>query len=1020
MSNFIKVDVSSLSSYQNDFNNEHNYFNNKTYPTFTSGYLKSCGDQYINQMASHLKSYYERVEIGYRNINTWWTGYVNDVEALEKLLSGEGNAAGIEEPAVISAVAKLFNIDTYENTLDGTFGEQGGDYGSAFSFDDQSAIDMANANVFGENPEGKYVTLADRIYNFITSEGAKLKEALTESCVDVYNEDGTVNVWNICKNAYTIYKNKVKLEQATAAAVGLSAGEGLLKLGESLVDLGAITKTIFATGPTALIDGVQALYGMATGKEWKSVTKEMWNNTKTFVAKDHVKTWFDNFYENTNIGKSIKENAFEFDTIRDVTTGISYGIGIVGLTVATMGVGGIAIAGSQAATSAAIATAAGIGKCTQNAWADGAGIVEGLEAGALGGGWEGLQYYIGGKINQFNPFGGTGTASKYLNIGTRAFLDGVDGGAESFVLPAIDAIYKDGYTDASGNYVSFTEKDNFFSRYSNLFESNGGAKGALTNATVGAGISLGSELFDVFKKPKSDVEVIDPDPVLKTPKQELPPNQTIIDTEGHLVDFDYETLDGDIIEDYPSGSFSGEAAKNYSPEIDKLAGVDRKGLPAGPDEVGLATNEPKNLVSGAAEKIESDSVIDAFDDVEMPKQTSKGLDSGIERIDIAEPKTIATVSDSLGDRSALDAFNDVEMPHQTPKGLDSGIKPQETAVPKFTKFDTGKGIDYYIQNIEEFNKNGVSLKQYIENSGEKVISINTNSDLATYFGDGKLFTLDKLKQLSSNPNLSSNERSAIKTLYDIYSNVRVANIDTLKLLNDAAPHLSGSDMEQIMNLLNSGLADTMAQSYSSEQLASVFNYTARGGFEINAWLNDTTLNYGKDEARKLYRDISEIQDIISGTWVEVNQQTGDIIRNKVFTSQQGSILDELDSVITSANYSDNIVAYRGIKELYDGHQQLDISKLKIGDSFMSEGYQSASVLFDNNYGATHADTGIILEVLVPANSGTGCYIENISGCKNYCQTEMLLKRNAKMTVTGDIYKKVVNGIEKTIIPVIIQ
>lgn len=969
MSNFIKVDVSSLSSYQNDFNNEHNYFNNKTYTTFTSGYLKSCGDQYINQMASHLKSYYERVEIGYRNINTWWTGYVNDVEALEKLLSGEGNAAGIEEPAVISAIAKLFNIDTYENTLDGTFGEQGGDYGSAFSFDDQSAIDMANANVFGEND-----TSTSQNFNILNATGATV-----------------------------------------LTAVG-GAAEGFLSKGENVVDAALVagTATLTSSAPVALIDLIQKGYSKISGKEVELLSDKIWDSTKAFVAKDHVKTMFNDFYENNSYGQWIKNNAIGFDVVRNFSAGlggIAFNFTVSALTGGTI-------------PPSAVAAVTDFGAGTAQAWAEGAsteaGMVYGMGHAAIGY----ITYASGEKTKLIkNPFVRAG-----VDGGINTAGDGVD---EILKI----ATYKKGYTNKEGEYVEFTDDDNIFDRVGRVYEESGGFKNAVTQFALGAARSyVGEKITDGVgkftnkvgkwwnkfrrKNAKPDIEVLDAKPAIDDSKAELPPNQTIIDTEGHLVDFDYETLDGDIIEDYPSGSFSGEAAKNYSPEIEKLAGVDRKGLPAGPDEVGLATNEPKNLVSGAAEKIESDGVIDAFDDVEMPKQTPKGLDSGIERIDIAEPKTIATVSDSLGDRSALDAFDDVEMPKQTPKGLDSGIKPQETAVPKFTKFDTGKGIDYYIQNIEEFNKNGVSLKQYIENSGEKVISINTNSDLATYFGDGKLFTLDKLKQLSSNPNLSSNERSAIKTLYDIYSDVRVANIDTLKLLNDAAPYLSGSDMEQIMNLLNSGLADTMAQSYSSEQLASIFNYTATG-FEMNAWLNDGTINYGKDKAREIYRDIFQIQNEMSGTFLEVDK-SGNIIRNKIFSSDRGSILDELDSVITSANYSDNIVAYRGIKELYDGHQQLDISKLKIGDSFISEGYQSASVLFDNNYGATHADTGIILEVLVPANSGTGCYIENISGCKNYCQTEILLKRNAKMTVSGDIYKKVVNGIEKTIIPVIIQ
>ena len=86
MSSFIKVNVSALSSCQGEFSDEQSYFNNNTYTTFSNGYICSCGDQYISQMASHMLTCYDTLKAGYTNINDWWTSYVSDVETLEKAI----------------------------------------------------------------------------------------------------------------------------------------------------------------------------------------------------------------------------------------------------------------------------------------------------------------------------------------------------------------------------------------------------------------------------------------------------------------------------------------------------------------------------------------------------------------------------------------------------------------------------------------------------------------------------------------------------------------------------------------------------------------------------------------------------------------------------------------------------------------------------------------------------------------------------------------------------------------------
>lgn len=668
MSSFIKVNVSALSSCQGEFSDEQSYFNNNTYTTFSNGYICSCGDQYISQMASHMLTCYDTLKAGYTNINDWWTSYVSDVETLENVLSGQSDLGEITSPELIAALGKLYNTDNYNNTLEGEY--TGEEDPSIFGIDDQSTINAA----YNQNETGG--GLLGTIVNGFKGLAKEYLTKVTDSCVDIYNEDGTLNVLNVVKNIGTIQSNMSKINMATGATVVSGFAEGVLNFGEALVDFGRICNTAVSTVPTALIDGAQAIYGKVTGKEWHSLTKKMWDDTKVFVAKKHVNTWFDNLYNDNFIGKLIKNNSIGFDTIRNVTSGIGYGAGVIALSAVTMGVGGAAVAGGAAAgsaaatnaaalTSAVIAGTAGIGKCTQNAWADGASTVKGLAAGTAGGIWEGIQYFVGAKINNLNVFGpnkvvkGTnivlnaGRANKVLNVGTRALLDGVDGGIEGFVQPIINAVYKNGYNDENGNFVEFSKNENLFSRYSKLFNDNGGLSGVVTNAVVGAGISALTELPDLFKKPKVfEGEIVPDDNFIENPKPELPPNQTIIDVEGERIGVDYETLDGDVIKDLPTGS------KDLIEEFDAKGIGDGsvKGLPPGTDDIDVTTNS-KNLTGDVSTK-----KLDIFEEPEIPKTKVTGSSGDIETLSLGEAKPIAAIAGATGDTSVLQALDDVDVP----------------------------------------------------------------------------------------------------------------------------------------------------------------------------------------------------------------------------------------------------------------------------------------------------------------------------------------------------------------------
>ncbi len=291
---------------------------------------------------------------------------------------------------------------------------------------------------------------------------------------------------------------------ATVTVGVQSLGEGILNVGEGIVDVFILAGSAIGTIGTGLAD----LWQIVNGNEAK-YTSELWDSTMSTVSIDAVGDAFDSLYEDTEYGRNLQEKSYFFNTVRTVGTGIGEVAGIVGLSLATFGLGSLASSGTISVSlgqTSTIASIVGLGQGTEEAWADGASLLEGLLAGGANSFWEGIQYFVGGKIGTTTFFGNNGIISsitkngfgtKVLDSLTRIFLDGFDGGAEGIVQPLIAAIYKDGYYDEEGNYVEFTQSDNFFKKYGEIFSDYGGVQNIFTNALIGSGSSLLGEIFDI-------------------------------------------------------------------------------------------------------------------------------------------------------------------------------------------------------------------------------------------------------------------------------------------------------------------------------------------------------------------------------------------------------------------------------------------------------------------------------------------------------------------------------------------
>lgn len=335
--------------------------------------------------------------------------------------------------------------------------------------------------------------------------------------------------------------NVIERTTATVATGATSIIEGLAGFGEAILDFSTLVGTTAASAVTGVIDLGQAIRGAVTGKDWDSLTKQMWNKTQEVVAQKQVETAFNSMYENTAYGNWLKDKSYAFDTIRELGKGIGYTSGVVALTLGTFGAGGALLGGAGTAVNvssiqlASTAAAAGLGKGTEKAWSEGASTLEGLGYGAANGLWEGIQFFAGAKIGGSTLFGENGkfltnlsenaVKTKIMNSAGRIVLDGADGGIEGFVQPILGGIYKDG-------------------NYSELFNEYGGWQNVLTQAAVGSAMSSVGEGFSGLKKIINDNKILS--------EEEIPTLKIL--TEG--IDDD---ITADIIRDYSNSDIEVES-----------------------------------------------------------------------------------------------------------------------------------------------------------------------------------------------------------------------------------------------------------------------------------------------------------------------------------------------------------------------------------------------------------------------------------------------------------------------------
>lgn len=330
-------------------------------------------------------------------------------------------------------------------------------------------------------------------YNYVDNPLENVEVGSQESAIEVlsFTETGATvsgidktKVVDFIKD-YFEFKGRVA---ATGAVFVLSLVEGVGQFGEALVDTAATLEAVVESPFAWAADKIAGLFGYDT-----HFVDNLWKDTKAFVAEEHVKGWFDSFYENTEVGQKLANDAYYFEQVRGIGNGVGYVGGVVALTVLTCGTGTAAMGATGGAAigmsegMGIIGAAGGFGKGTQKAWSEGASTTEGLTYGLGTAAWEGTQFYLGGKIGEFGGLGDQmavkmfgENAPKLAGSASRITLDMLDGGVEGVVQPGLDSIYKDG-------------------TYKELFEQNGGWKSVGIQALMAGGMSTVGETGNLRK-----------------------------------------------------------------------------------------------------------------------------------------------------------------------------------------------------------------------------------------------------------------------------------------------------------------------------------------------------------------------------------------------------------------------------------------------------------------------------------------------------------------------------------------
>ncbi len=453
-----------------------------------------------------------------------------------------------------------------------------------------------------------------------TKEGRQ--EILTEAV------KATVNVIN------TVHTTKQRVK-ATGATVFTGIAKGVIKTGEDLRDGLEMLGGAIVNGGIAVVDLAAYAIGKTDANNLR--TDKFMKKLSDHVKEDYASEMIEDIETNTGYSKIAnyeKENAYGYETVIGFSEGIgnvagtmalsAVGAGVVSkftkaTTVATALDSGVKATKAFTQASTAISFVSGTGRGSQEAYQNGASATSGLIYGLGSGAWEGLQWYTGSKIANYNLTESkigkkvisksiTSGKKQLINSGARIVLDSVDGAAEGFVQPGLKKIY-DKRT------------------YKELYEESGGLQNVIMQGAIGGVMSAGGEVKDI-RKAFSKNKNLKVEPLFD--KTQVTSNN--IKNENSLFEKSKKILDklsikncysNNEIIDKCEESIEDKISKSFKNKFDALKTL--KGLVAcGPETLFKAVNIKVSNNTDMAEKISKNGILHFTSD----EAAKKIMDSG--------------------------------------------------------------------------------------------------------------------------------------------------------------------------------------------------------------------------------------------------------------------------------------------------------------------------------------------------------------------------------------------------------
>ncbi len=461
----------------------------------------------INELGNEIKKDYETTSKILRN-------YTNKVKANENKLKSKAVSV-LENNSVVKHIPVMVTdskTGTSEKTKE-TFADEGQ---VKTTKKEETLKDIADEFFENQRKSGTFVTSPIQNNNTFASSVKSPNDISTTTTlldpVRISNAAENTKKENEAAEKRRQEEIKKREEERTFLdRVGATAGTFVVSLGEGVATL---VQDVGKTGAT-IVHGVVTAFDW-TGSQIASIWNEdsmtgfdgrnelRWMGVGDMLSQNYVGSGFDKFYGNSGFGQDLKFDAYSFDTVRNIGTGVGY----VGGAVITGGAIGAAsgVAGGTTAASAINAGVYGVarfGGSTGDAINDGASMDEAALYGLATGTKDAIGMFIGNQINHFTPFG-TGSPTKTIeNSLLHVVCDTVDGAASAAIDPVLQSLYtpSEESLEARGYKLGVDSYKNLSlgEKYVENFNANGGWNNIIGTAVFSGAMSLLSEIPDMTK-----------------------------------------------------------------------------------------------------------------------------------------------------------------------------------------------------------------------------------------------------------------------------------------------------------------------------------------------------------------------------------------------------------------------------------------------------------------------------------------------------------------------------------------